>query len=66
MHSYTRGQNWIYKAWEKAVEIEMVFSPPTLPCKAQGYSLAQASVNLVGLKVWVMKALSEKLQFQLG
>lgn len=51
MHSYTRGQNWIYKAWEKAVEIEMLFSPPTLPCKAQGYSLAQASVNLVGLKV---------------
>lgn len=28
----------------------VLFSPPTPSCRAQGCSLAQASVNLVGLK----------------
>jgi len=49
MHSYTQGHNWIYKAWEKTVEMEVLCFPPTLSCRAQSYSLTPASVNLVGL-----------------
>lgn len=49
MHGYTQGHNWIYKAWEKTVGMEVLCSPPTLSRRAQGYSLARASVNLVGL-----------------
>lgn len=49
MHSYTQDHNWIYKAWEKTVEMDVLCSPPTLPCRAQGYSLALTSVNLVHL-----------------
>lgn len=50
MHSLTQDHSWIYKAWEKTAEIEVLCSSPTLSCRAQGYSLALASVNLVGLK----------------
>lgn len=49
MHNYTQDHNWIYKAWEKTVEMEVLCSPPTLPCRAQGYSLALTSLNLVHL-----------------
>lgn len=47
MHNYTQDHNWIYKAWEKTVEMDVLCSPPTLPCRAQGYSLALTSVSLV-------------------
>lgn len=49
MHSYTQGHNWIYKAWERTLGVEVLCSPPTPSCRAQGYSLALASVNLVDL-----------------
>lgn len=49
MHNYTQDHNWIYKAWEKTVEMDVLCSPPTLSCRAQGYSLALASVNVVHL-----------------
>lgn len=38
------------QALGKTVEMEVLWSPPTLSCRAQGYGLAPASVNLVGLK----------------
>lgn len=49
MYSYTLGHDWIYKAWEKTVETEVLCSPPTLSCRAHCYSVAPASVSLVSL-----------------
>lgn len=44
------GSQLDLQALGKTVEMEVLWSPPTLSCRAQGYGLTPASVNLVGLK----------------